>query len=71
MQKTRNQLRLERRQKEWAKPGTIQNAQRKSRPRVREWMTALPPALFMRAARAMIDGNGMRFHAGRRRENKA
>ena len=71
MAQTRNEQRIARRKREWAKPGTIQNAQGKSRPKVREWMTALPPDLFMRAARAMIDGNGVRFHAGRRRENKA
>ena len=66
MAKTRNELRLERRQKEWAKPGTIQNAQARRQPKIREWMTLLPPALFARAARALIDGKGLRFHAGRR-----
>jgi len=66
MQKTRNELRIARRKAEAEKPGTIQYIQAKKHPRVREWMTDLPPSLFVRAARAVVDGNGLRFHAGRR-----
>ena len=66
--KSRNQLRLARRAREYATPGTIQYqmAQRNKRPRVRRWMKGLKPEVFARLMAFLEAGGKARIVRGGR-----
>ena len=61
--KSRNELRLERRRKEYETPGTLQHAQAQRGPKPRAWMTEnLSPEAFRQMMEAWMKGHKVSVH---------